>query len=417
MWTKKSALCAGGSLVLIAAGLGLPTPNVALVATGLALLAYLLVGALQDRRASVEVVRQTSSERIFETETLEVQYQVKNTGKKPAFIEVRDELPETVALASGSNFNLYQLRPGASADGSYALSCPIRGHYKAGPPAYRVRDIFSLFFEERQGKEVTYFTVYPKDESPREIPAESSAPNNAIGTYSVRKPGQGMEFFGLRAYAVGDSFRDVNWKASAKSKDLVVNQRQHETTAEVTVFLDARLIAGVGRLDNNPLLLSCRSVSTLLSFYLDKRDRLRLVTYGEGIHVLGPDDGERHKFKVLDHLAAVQAGGHVRLGDALDKVLPTLKKKSPAIILSSLVDDPTITTVASTLRTLEAGILVITPELVLPPGPDGKPTPMEELMRVERQAAIGKLRGYGARVVEWRPGESLTIAIMQGMMA
>ncbi|HWG91901.1 MAG TPA: DUF58 domain-containing protein [Candidatus Thermoplasmatota archaeon] len=416
MWTKKSALAVGAGGALLVGGLVLPTPNVAIVATGLALFAYVLVGALQDRRVGMSMTRQASSERIFETETLDIQYQLQNVGKSPAFVEVRDTLPDTVKLARGSNFSLYQLRPGASVRGTYGVQCPIRGHYAAGPPGYRVRDIFALFYEESQGKELTYFTVYPQEEAPRDIPASSSTPNTAIGTYSVRKPGQGMEFFGLRQYAVGDSFRDVNWKASAKSKDLVVNQRQHETTAEVTAFLDARAIAGAGRLDSNPLLLSCRGVSTILSHYLDKRDRLRLVTYGETIGVLGPDDGERHKFKVLDHLAALEPKGGQRLGDALDKVLAAMKKKSPVIILSSLVDDPTITEVASTLRTLECSILVITPDPVAAGMAEGDPV-QQEFLRLEREAAIRKLRGYGATIVEWDPKETLTISLLQGVIA
>ncbi len=50
----------------------------------------------------------------------------------------------------------------------------------------------------------------------------------------------GDEFFALRPYVVGDELRRVNWRASARSEDLVVRQEERPNTGRVTVLLDRR---------------------------------------------------------------------------------------------------------------------------------------------------------------------------------
>ncbi|MBK8669207.1 MAG: DUF58 domain-containing protein [Saprospiraceae bacterium] len=58
------------------------------------------------------------------------------------------------------------------------------------------------------------------------------------GLKKVRKLGHTMEFEKIKEYVAGDDFRTVNWKATAKSSKLMVNQYQDEKSQSVYCILD-----------------------------------------------------------------------------------------------------------------------------------------------------------------------------------
>ncbi|MBP6447052.1 MAG: DUF58 domain-containing protein [Saprospiraceae bacterium] len=58
------------------------------------------------------------------------------------------------------------------------------------------------------------------------------------GLKKVRKLGHTMEFEKIKEYVPGDDFRTVNWKATAKSNKLMVNQFQDERSQSVYCIVD-----------------------------------------------------------------------------------------------------------------------------------------------------------------------------------
>jgi uncharacterized protein (DUF58 family) len=58
------------------------------------------------------------------------------------------------------------------------------------------------------------------------------------GLKKVRRLGHTMEFEKIKDYVPGDDFRTVNWKATAKSSKLMVNQYQDERSQSVYCILD-----------------------------------------------------------------------------------------------------------------------------------------------------------------------------------
>ncbi len=58
------------------------------------------------------------------------------------------------------------------------------------------------------------------------------------GLKKVRRLGHTMEFEKIKEYVAGDDFRTVNWKATAKSNKLMVNQYQDERSQSVYCILD-----------------------------------------------------------------------------------------------------------------------------------------------------------------------------------
>ena len=61
-----------------------------------------------------------------------------------------------------------------------------------------------------------------------------------LGETTIEVPGTGGEFYELRGYQPGDDFRKVNWKATARRGELMLNAHMSEVGSSFLLVLDAR---------------------------------------------------------------------------------------------------------------------------------------------------------------------------------
>jgi uncharacterized protein (DUF58 family) len=105
-------------------------------------------------------------------------------------------------------------------------------HVYASSPLSLVKRRYT-FSSEKQ------VSVYPSVVNLRKY--ELMAFSNKIfqhGLKKIRKLGHTMEFEKIKEYVSGDDFRTVNWKATAKSNKLMVNQFQDERSQSVYCVVD-----------------------------------------------------------------------------------------------------------------------------------------------------------------------------------
>ena len=109
-----------------------------------------------------------------------------------------------------------------------------------------------------------------------------------------------MEFADLRLFAPGDRVRSINWRASARRDELVVNERHPERNADVILFLDTFADARSG--GRSTLDLAVRATATLAARYLERRDRVGLVSFGGVLRWLTPGMGSTQRYRIVDAL-------------------------------------------------------------------------------------------------------------------
>ena len=330
-------------------------------------------------------------------------------GRSAAFLEVADEVPALFRLKSGSNCARFPLEPGESREHRFIVEMHVKGRYSFDAVQVRVEDAWGLVHRTRASSLPAPVSVLPAAQRLRKVPARTKFPLVFLGAHLVRAPGQGTEFFGLREYLPSDPLKEVNWKASARSTGLVVNQREKETLADVTILLDARAVMGYGRADDNASLWAARATATLVHFFLQRRDRVRLVAYGETISVLDPDGGQSHHQRILNFLTDLSPAGSLPFVEATRKLIPRLHRKSPVVVVSSLVDDATVVEGVSLLQALSMHTVVLSIE---PRNhvPDGE---TQALVDLERRLAMMDLRGVGARVIAWQGDQNLMERLME----
>ena len=61
---------------------------------------------------------------------------------------------------------------------------------------------------------------------------------NEYGIKKIRRIGQTMEFEQIKNYVLGDDIRNINWKATAKKNQLMINQYQDEKSQPIYSIID-----------------------------------------------------------------------------------------------------------------------------------------------------------------------------------
>lgn len=413
MWTRKSTLLTGVALTLLLLGgvfLSLPAAILGLVA-----LAFVGVNFFLFRKdAIVHAARAIEVERVFEADSVAIDLTVENRGKRVLFLEVRDRLPRTMNVESGSNYAFLALNRDESQSLRYEVRCPLLGAYDVGPLSLRLEDPFGLFYEERDALNPQSLWVLPRTEDLRKAALLSRLPMPLLGEHQVNRPGDGFDFFAIREYVAGDTQKMINWKASARTGKLLVNQMERVTSAEGTILYDARAIVGVGPEDQSPRVLGARACASVAEWLHRKRDLVQLFIYSDHVREIEPAPADRQMPLILLTLAELQPKGDVPLKYVVDEVLPSLRPSSPIIIVSPLLDDPTIVEAASTLLANDMVLVILSPK---PPEIPGATPEFAAALMADRERALSALRGYGAFVVDLKPGQSLAANLEKGVIA
>ncbi|SHI56276.1 Uncharacterized conserved protein, DUF58 family, contains vWF domain [Mesonia phycicola] len=103
------------------------------------------------------------------------------------------------------------------------------------------------------------------------------------GLKKVRKIGHTMEFEQIREYVLGDDVRTINWKATAKNRDLMVNQYQDEKSQPIYSIIDT---SRVMKMPFEGLKLLDYAINSSLAFSniaLKKNDKVGLLTFSNKI--------------------------------------------------------------------------------------------------------------------------------------
>ena len=109
-----------------------------------------------------------------------------------------------------------------------------------------------------------------------------------FGIKKIRKVGNNMEFEQIKNYVTGDDYRKVNWKATARKGDLMVNQFQDERSQQVYSVIDKGRAMRMP-FDSLTLLDYAINASLVISnIALKKGDKAGVITFQEKVNSVLP---------------------------------------------------------------------------------------------------------------------------------
>ena len=148
-----------------------------------------------------------------------------------------------------------------------------------------VRTLGPLGLAGRQGAVEVPGTlrVLPAFPSIKHLPSRLARLRELDGRAAVRVRGQGTEFDSLREYVSGDDVRSVDWRASARSRSVVVRTWQPERDRRLVLVLDTGRTSA-GRVDDAPRLDAAMDAALLLATLASRAgDRVSFVAGDLGV--------------------------------------------------------------------------------------------------------------------------------------
>ncbi len=115
---------------------------------------------------------------------------------------------------------------------------PFAGSYRSDKLTVNVLGPLGLFEGRCAVPFESEFRVYPKLASVA-LATLSLLGRTGIGESPIDKPGVGTEFYDIRKYNPGDDYRQINWKATARMSDLIVNEKLREIGTSFYIIFEA----------------------------------------------------------------------------------------------------------------------------------------------------------------------------------
>ena len=413
MWTRKAAIMLAGGVSLILVGMMIS--NFQLMIIGLTFIAFISINGWIEGYSDLEITRFVPHSNVYKGDLIEVTLTISNNSyKRTQQLEIFDNVPHEMKLRRGINQMRLNLGPGQTTKIEYKLRCPLRGHYSIGPISVRYRNAFDLFVSESRIDDICDITVFPQIREIEDAMLRADVPKMYTGATTLRTPGPGMEFYSLREYLSTDPLRSINWKAYARTGDMMVNQKTRDAVTDVFVILDTREVSRIGTVLKNPLEMGTVAASSISNHFLKRKDSVALVTYGSKMDYLPPDTGDKQHYKILSRLASVAAAGSMPLQAVTNALAPRISRGSPVFIISSLEGDGTTLPAIRNLSGKGHEVIVLSPSSIdLERLVSRIPRMSYEVLKLERQNRLTAVSGFGAMVIDWMPEVELSQALLQ----
>jgi uncharacterized protein (DUF58 family) len=318
----------------------------------------------------------------------------------PSGVVAAEETPNPVAFA---------LR-GTEHEQAFRLRCERWGGYVVGDVHVRTRDRFGIFSFEGRFEQRLPLKVYPREEQ-LQVALRPRETQVFAGNEVARQKSEGVEFADLRPFAYGDRMRRINWRASARRRELWVNEHHTERNTDVVLFLDTFVEAR--RADASTLDGAVRAAASLASEYLRERDRVGLVSFGGMLRWFLPGSGLVQRYRIVDALLDTEVIENYAWKDI--DIIParTLPPQALVVALTPLLDPRAVDALLNLrARGFDLAIVEISPVPFAEVGTAGEIDVLaHRLWRMSRESLRARFHRAGVSVFAWSEGEPLAAAL------
>ena len=267
-----------------------------IVAKGVLLLFLLMIVwdwvSLYRLRNQVDVER-TVMERLSLSDAEEISYHLSNQSHHNLDLVLHDELPEQLQYRKA--IAAEPLEKKGETEIQLMIRPVVRGEYAFGKlHLYFSKGPFRLTQRRVTIDQPQTVQVVPSVRQMLKYELQVFA-KTAIqsGIRKVRQVGENDEFELIKPYTQGDNIRSINWKATSRTNDLMVNQYQNSRHQDVYCILDKGRSMKMP-FDGMTLLdYSINSILTLSNIILKKYDYVGMISYSDTIDTIIKASGKK----------------------------------------------------------------------------------------------------------------------------
>jgi len=241
------------------------------------------------RTAKGVFAKRHAPERLSNSDDNELGIFVENWYPFNISVGIIDEIP--VQIQKRDVWFKTELKPRQRKLINYVLRPTKRGEYAFGAIRVFVQSPLGLINRRYTFDQAETLPVYPSFLQMRKYELMAISNNlSELGIKKIRRLGHSLEFEQVKNYVQGDDYRTINWKATARRGDLMVNSYTDEKSQHVYCVIDKSRamkmpFEGLSLLDyaiNASLVLS--------NIALLKEDKAGLITIAEKIGSVVPAD-------------------------------------------------------------------------------------------------------------------------------
>ncbi len=197
-------------------------------------------------------------------------------------LEIIDEIPEQFQVR---DFKLKDTIPSRkSKTVQYHLKPTERGEYYFGSLNIYASSILNIVAKRFTFDEGAMVPTYPSFKQLKKFELLNINQNSLeYGLKKVRRLGHSMEFEKIKDYVLGDDLRTINWKATAKKNQLMVNQFQDEKSQPVYSIIDKGRIMKMPFEGLSLLDYAINATLVISNVVLKKHDKAGMLSFSKRI--------------------------------------------------------------------------------------------------------------------------------------
>jgi uncharacterized protein (DUF58 family) len=194
-------------------------------------------GFLLYRRIPLPVIRRRLPRILTLGDEARIEITLRNCADQPLWITIIDELPVQLQRRD------FQLPVVLPARAQRLLPYPIRplerGAFRFGVVNAFLRTRLGLLERRHRYPQAQELPVYPSVLQMKQHEFRAFDRRTSLaGTKRLRRSGQSYEFDQIKPYVRGDDYRTVNWRATGRRAQLMVNQFEDERAQQVYCLID-----------------------------------------------------------------------------------------------------------------------------------------------------------------------------------
>lgn len=202
------------------------------------------------------------------------------------------------------------LRGGEARRTEYALTPAERGEYIFGNINIFIESFLGLVQRRCVEEATESVPVYPSVIQMKQFELKAFQQiAHQSGIKKMRRLGHSYEFEQIKNYVAGDDFRSLNWKASSRRAQIMVNQYEDERSQQVYCIIDRSRIM---RMPFNGLTLMDHAINTALvisNIILQKKDKAGLFSFSDKLgSTLVADNSPNQLNRILHELYREKEG-------------------------------------------------------------------------------------------------------------
>lgn len=227
-----------------------------------------------------------------------IKLSVQNFYQFEVKLTIIDEVPAQFQMRA-ANFQV-KLDSGGSQVINYNLRPVKRGEYHFGKLNILTQSPIGLISRRFQFAEPIMVPVYPSFIQMRKY--ELLAISNDLtmqGIKKIRRLGHNQEFEQIKEYVAGDDFRTVNWKATARKAQLMVNTYQDEKSQQVYSLIDKSRVMKMPFEGMSLLDYAINATLALSNIAIKKGDKAGLISFQNKVNTVLPASKRNKQMQLI----------------------------------------------------------------------------------------------------------------------